>query len=445
MFNWVPATNRRQQIIAISVPILSGMISQNILNLIDAAMVGHLGSAALGAVGITSFINFLLVAVFLGLATGVQVMVARRLGEGKQAKAAAPLNGSLLLNLLFAVPASIGLYFAAPAIVSLLIEDQAVVAQGEIYLQMRVLGIWAIAMNFTFRGFWSGIKLTKYYMYVLIGMHVLNVFLNYALIYGNFGFPEMGVQGAGLGTTLSMIAGTITHFILCLNKARGFGFMERLPSMEALRAIVRLSIPNSIQQFFFAAGFSTLFWIISKVSTDALAAANAITNITLVAILPCIAFGMSASTLVSEAIGREDMDDAYRWGWDVSVITMFVITFISIMFLIFNEHILSVFLVEQAALEAAINPLNLVAIGLPLEALGMVMMHALIGAGATKASMKVSMGMQWLLFLPIAWLLGPILGMTLTAIWLAQMAYRSLQAVIFVGMWRKKDWQSLHV
>ena len=445
MFNWLPTTTRRQQIIAISIPILSGMISQNILNLIDAAMVGHLGSAALAAVGMTSFLNFLLVAIFLGLATGVQVMVARRLGEGRQEKAAAPLNGSLLLNLLFAVPASIALYFAAPAIVNLLLDDQAVIAEGEMYLQMRVLGIWAIAMNFTFRGFWSGIKLTKYYMYVLIGMHVLNVFLNYALIYGNFGFPEMGVQGAGLGTTLSMIAGTITHFVLCLYKARGFGFMERLPSRKALRDIVSLSIPNSIQQLFFAAGFSTLFWIISRVSTDALAAANAITNITLVAILPCIAFGMSASTLVSEALGKEDLEDAYRWGWDVSVITMIVISFVSVLFLIFNEHILSVFLVEPAALEAAINPLNLVAIALPLEALGMVMMHALIGAGATKESMKVSLVMQWLLFLPVAWLLGPVLGMSLTAIWLAQMSYRSIQAIIFVMMWRKKSWQHLHV
>ncbi len=221
--------------------------------------------------------------------------------------------------------------------------------------------------------------------------------------------------------------------------------MERLPSMSALKDIVRLSIPNSIQQLFFAAGFSTLFWIISRVSTDALAAANAITNITLVAILPCIAFGMSASTLVSEALGKEDAEDAYRWGWDVSVITILLISIISLMFLLFNEPILSVFLVEEAALEAAIMPLIIVAIGLPLEALGMIMMHALIGAGATKASMKVSLVMQWLLFLPVAWLIGPVLGLSLTAIWLAQIGYRSIQALIYVHMWRKKSWQHLNV
>ena len=441
----LPERERSNQIIAISVPIISGMVSQNILNLVDAAMVGHLGSASLAAVGISSYINFFCVAIFMGLATGVQVMVARRLGEGREERAAAPLNGSLMLNLLFAVPVSIALYFAAPSIINLLLEDPAVVTESEIYLQMRVIGIWAIAMNFTFRGFWSGIKLPKYYMYVLIGIHVINIFLNYALIYGKFGFPELGVQGAGLGTTLSVVIGTVVHFILCLKKAHKFGFMEKLPSPKALKSIISLSIPNSIQQLFFAAGFSTLFWIIGKVSTDALAAAHAVTNLTLVAILPCIAFGMSASTLVSEALGRENSEDAYLWGWDVTKLAMIILTAIGVIFLLFVDPILAIFLVEPDALATARWPFILMAIGLPLEALGMVMMHALIGAGATKNTMKVSLVMQWFLFIPIAWVLGPVLGYSLTAIWIAQAVYRSLQSVIFTVMWKVKGWQDIRV
>ncbi len=440
-----PERTRSNQIIAISLPILSGMISQNILNLVDAAMVGHLGSAALGAVGISSYLNFLFVALFMGLATGVQVMVARRLGEGNTERAAAPLNGSLLLNLLIAVPVSVVLYFQAPSITGLLLDDPAVINEAEIYLQMRIVGIWAIAMNFTFRGFWSGIKLTKYYMYVLVSMHVLNIFLNYALIYGNFGFPEMGVQGAGLGTSISMIAGTVAHFILCFYKARGFGYMERLPSLESLKSIIKLSVPNSLQQFFFAAGFSTLFWIISKVGTDSLAAANALTNIMLVAILPCIAFGISASTLVSEALGKKDVEDAYQWGWDVSKITILVLSVLGLIFLLFGEPILAVFLVEENALELAILPMTILALMLPLEALGMVMMHALIGAGATSQSMKVSLGLQWLLFLPAVWVLGPVLGYGLVMIWLVQAVYRSMQALIFTHMWRNRGWCDISV
>ena len=89
--------------------------------------------------------------------------------------------------------------------------------------------------------------------------------------------------------------------------------------------------------------------------------------------------------------------------------------------------------------------MTILALMLPLEALGMVMMHALIGAGATNQSMKVSMGMQWLLFLPAVWILGPVLGYGLVVIWLAQAIYRSAQAIIFTYMWRGRGWCDISV
>ncbi len=445
MKRFIPETIRAKQVMAISVPIIGAMISQNILNLVDAAMVGHLGSAAMAAVGISSFLNFMAVALFMGLATGVQVIVARRIGEGRENEAAVPLNGSLVLNLLFALPVSIILYQMAPWLLPHIIDDAAVITQAEPYMQMRLVGVTAIAINFCFRGFWNGIKKTQYYMWVLFAMHALNILLNYTLIFGNFGFPEMGIVGAGLGTTISLTLGSVVHFFLCLNKGKQYGFMHGLPSMHSIKNIIQLSIPASLQQFFFAAGFTMLFWIIGKVGTDSLAAANILTNLTLVAILPCLAFGMSASTLVSESLGRKDSADAYQWAWDVSAIAMVVITLIALPMLFFSEPILAIFLIEENALAVAMIPLKIVAIGLPLEALGMVMMSSLMGAGATKVTMQISMGTQWLLFLPIAYLLGPILGYGLSAIWLAQIVYRSSQTFIYVYFWNKKNWQNIRV
>ena len=445
MKRFIPESQRARQVITISVPIIGAMISQNILNLVDAAMVGHLGSAAMAAVGISSFLNFMTVAVFMGLATGVQVIVARRVGQGRATEAAVPLNGSLLLNLAFALPASIILYHLAPTLLTYIIDDPKVITQAQPYMQMRLAGVTAIAINFCFRGFWSGIKQTHYYMWVLFGMHGLNILLNYALIFGNFGFPALGTLGAGLGTTISMITGSIVHFLLCLKKGHPYGFMHGLPSLQSIKDIVKLSLPASAQQFFFAAGFTMLFWIIGKVGTDSLAAANVLTNLTLVAILPCIAFGMSASTLVSEALGRDEADDAYQRAWDVSVIAIVVISCITIPMLLFPEPILAIFLIEPNALKVATVPLQIVAVGLPLEALGMVMMSSLMGAGATKITMQVSMGMQWLIFLPLAWLLGPVSGFGLTAIWLVQLVYRSSQTLIYVFFWKKKSWRDIRV
>jgi MATE family multidrug resistance protein len=445
MKRFIPKGHRARQVMLISIPIIGAMISQNILNLVDAAMVGHLGSAAMAAVGISSFLNFMAVALFMGLATGVQVIVARRIGQERITEAAVPLNGALLLNLIFALPLSMVLLLLAPWVITFIIEDPDVIAQAEPYIQMRLAGVAAIACNFCFRGFWSGIKKTQYYLWVLLMMHALNILLNYLLIFGHFGFPELGVLGAGLGTSISMTIGCICHFILCLKKGHKYGFMHGLTSMHSIKSIITLSIPASLQQFFFAAGFTTLFWIIGKVSTDSLAAANVLTNLTLVAILPCIAFGISASTLVSESLGRKNVNDAYQWAWDVSVIAMLLITLIALPLFFFPEPILAIFLVEEKALEIAKLPLQIVAIGLPLEALGMVMMNSLIGAGATKIPMQVSMIMQWFIFLPIVWILGPMLGYGLTAIWLVQALYRSAQSIIFVYFWKKQSWSNINV
>ncbi|MCO7225691.1 MATE family efflux transporter [Pleionea sp. CnH1-48] len=439
----MPKKDRYKQILSLALPILGGMMSQNILNLVDAAMVGYLGTAQLAAVGIASFINFVAAALFMGMSAGVQAMVARRIGEGRQKDAANPLNGALVAILVTAIPLSIVLTLYAENIMAWLNDDPEVIRYGSEYLEVRLMAIFAVGMNFCYRGYWSAIKLTGFYMRTLLIMHSLNIVLNYLLIYGKFGFPELGVAGAGLGTALSMFGGTLVYTYLALRHTRDFGFGLHLPHKETLITVVRISIPSSIQQLFFAMGFTILFWIVGQVGTAELAAANVLTNITLVAILPCIAFGISAATLVGQALGRGEPDDAHQWGWDTTVIAMITVFIIGLPMIIVPEFLLGLFLHEATAINIAILPLRLVGIGIMLDAIGLVLMNALQGAGATKDTMKVSLIMQWLLFLPLAYTMGPMLGFGLTAIWTVQFVYRSIQAGIFAWLWNQKKWTDI--
>lgn len=434
---------RYKHIWAIALPIIGGMMSQNILNLVDAAMVGQLGTAQLAAVGLASFINFVAAAAFMGLSAGVQAMVSRRMGEGRSELAANPLNGAIVTILVVATPVAVGLILFAEHIVAWLNDDPEVVRYGTEYLQVRLAAIMFVGMNFCYRGYWSAIKRTGYYLRTLLIMHSLNIALNYALIFGNFGFPALGVMGAGLGTAISMAGGTLIYTYLALRHTRQFGFGLHLPSKETLLTVIRISIPSSAQQLFFALGFTTLFWIVGQVGTNELAAANVLTNITLVAILPCIAFGISSATLVGHALGKQDPDDAHRWAWETVRMAMLVVFFIGLPMLLVPELLLSVFLKDPAALALGITPLRLVGIGILIDALGLVLMNSLQGAGATKTTLAVSLLMQWFLFLPIAYLIGPVLGLGLTAIWLMQFVYRGLQAGIYVWLWNKKDWASI--
>ncbi len=431
---------RSKEILVLTLPVLGGMMSQNLLNLVDMYMVGRLGPAAVAAVGITSYTNWLLAAAFLGLSAGVQALVARRVGEGNTNIAAHPLNGSLLMIAMTAIPLAVILILCAPWIVSFLTDDPAVAKEGVPYLQARIAGIAAMGMNFSFRAYWSAVKLTRFYFMTLVVMHTINIGINYVLIFGHFGLPALGTFGAGLGTTISLYLGTLMYALYASRYTKQYGFLSHLPARQDMMTILRVSVPASLQQVFFALGYTMLFWIVGRVGTGELAVANVLINVSLVAVLPCIAYGISAATLVGQALGRKDAADAHAWGWDVAKLASITAFILAVPMTIFAPDIIHAYITDPAIADIGIAPLRLVAVGLAFDALGLVMLNAMQGAGATRITMFVTLGFQWLIFLPLAYWLGPVAGMGLFAIWIAQFAYRIVQFAVFIYLWQKRDW-----
>lgn len=437
--------DRTRRILLLALPIIGGMTSQNLMNLVDTAMVGTLGAAALAGVGMGGFINFMSVAVVMGLATAVQATAARRHGEGNTHESAVPLNGGLLLALLLGVPIGIGMFAAAPWVFGLLNHDPAVVGAGTPYLQARVLSVAAVGMNFAFRGYWNAVDLPKMYLYTILVQHAANIVISYVLIFGVLGFPELGTLGAGIGTTAGSFLATAVYFLMARQRAGAAGFMHRLPGREQLLAQIKLSVPASAQQFLFAAGLTVLFWIIAKVGTDELAVANVLINVTLVAILPGIGLGLAAATLVGQALGRGAPDDAHRWAWEVVRVGVGVFVLLGLPMLLIPDTLLRIFLHDASLIDLGILPLQIIGVGIVLDGVGLVLMQALLGAGATRQVMIVALGLQWFLFLPLAWLMGTQWGLGLLAIWLAFVGYRSLQTGIFAAVWQQRGWTQIRV
>lgn len=440
-----PARDRRRQVYQLALPIIGGMVSQNVLNIVDTAMVGTLGDVALAAVGIGSFANFMAMAMILGISAGVQAMAARRIGEGRPEESAVPLNGGLLLSIAVGVPASVALILAAPTLFPWLNADPAVQATGTPYLQIRMAAMTGVAMNFAFRGYWSAVHLTRLYMGTLVFMHSLNIFLNWVFIFGNLGAPRLGAPGAGLATTLSIYSGTVLYFLLALRHSKSSGFLRGIPSRKTMATMVRVSLPASFQQFGFATGMVLLFWIVGKVGTSSLAAANVLITLTLVGILPALGFGLAAASLVGHALGRGDPEDARRWGWNVALLAAIVGLALGFPAIVFPDALLGVFIHEPSTLDLARIPLQLVAALMWTEGIGMVLMNAHLGAGDTKRIMLVTICLQWVLMLPAAYIIGPVLGFGLLAIWIAQGVYRLIQVGVIVVLWERGAWQHIKV
>ena len=440
---WSTNNPRQARILTLALPMIGGMVSQNILNLVDTAMVAHLGDAALAAVGMGGFLSFMSMAIVLGIAVGVQATAARRKGEGRYDEMAVALNAGLLVVFCVGPVLSVILYNVVPLAYPFLIADPEVIEAGIPYLQIRIMAIIFVASNFAFRGYWNAVDRSHLYMFTLVIMHACNIFLNYVLIFGNLGFPELGTTGAAIGTAVSTAIGTCTYIYLGFKYARSEGFFRKKPSRTEIRQIVRLSVPSGIQQLFFSAGMTTMYWIIGQIGTAELAAANVLINLTLIALLPGMAFGISSATLVGQALGRGDAADAKQWAWDVMLVALVLLGLLGVPMFVAPDLMLALFLHNPDTLDVARAPMRLIGATMMIEAAGIVLMHSLLGAGDVHRVMRISISCQWIYFLPLAFLVGPVLGYGLMSVWVLNISYRAILAGIFAVLWSRGKWASI--
>lgn len=441
----LPDAIRRQTILRLALPIIAGMLSQSLINLVDAALVGALGEVPLAGVGIGGYAMFLITALVFGLSSGVQAQTARRHGERNWEQRAQPLGAGLTIAVLVALPVTALCLWQAPALMALLNADPAVNAVAVEYFRWRVLSLVAVAAIFCFRGYWNGIQRTGIYLQIILVMHLINVAASVALIHGYLGLPRMGAAGAGAGTTISLFAGLAIWAAISLRHAAADGFLAGLPPRDTFVTTLRLATPHSFQQLWFAAGYAVLFWILGRIDTASVAVGHVLVNLSLLLILPGVGLGLAALSLVGQAMGREAHGEAHRWGWDVVRVAWPCLAALALPMALFPDQVLGLFLRDPALVEMGRLPLQLTALMIVLDAAALVLGQALLDAGANRIVMTTTLGLQWLLFLPLAWWVGVVLEQGLLGIWWVQIGYRCLNSACFALVWQRRNWQRLEV
>ncbi len=428
---------RLNRILGIGIPIIGGMLSQSLINLVDAAMVGRLGETALAGVGVGGYATFITVSMVMGLSAGVQALVARRHGAGDTGLRE-PLYAGLLLAVLVGVPLSLLFILIAPWLIPLFNADAQVLDIAVPYFEWRTAATVAVAMNFVFRGYWSGIGQSRIYLYSLLVMHLVNVLVSYVLIFGIGSWEGYGAVGSGMGTSIALFFGAGLYCWLTFR--RHDDGSSRMPQQQTVWKVLRLALPNSTQQTMFALGVSVLFWIIGQVGTQEQAIGHILISLALLLILPAVGLGIASTSLVGHALGRGDTQDAYRWGWEVVRVAMLMMALLGLPLWLFPQTILCLFTPDQHLIELGTWPLRITGLNIVFEVTAMVLTQALLGAGASKQVMRISLTMQWGVLLPLAFLVGPVAGFGLLGIWLLQGLQRITLSLIYALIWRSRHW-----
>lgn len=440
-------TNKKinRDILRIALPAIAGLSTQVILSMVDAAMVGRLNNAdyALAAMGLSVLATWAIVSFFSSLATGTHVIIARRYGEGDNEACSKALFNSFVIGIILGVlVCGLGMLYAHP-IAQLIAKDYKVGHLAGEFIFYRFIGLPFFLITVSFRGFFFGIGHARIFMISGIIVNVLNIFFNYVLIFGKFGFPQMGVAGSGLGSSLATICDSFYYIIVAMLPAyrKKFHFLRNFKvSTEIIRSIFRISLPVSFQNIFILFGFLSFVAITGLIGTPEQAATQAIISTLFASFLPCYGFGIAVQTLIGNAIGQGHGEEARFYGYQTAKLATIYTVVLSFLYILIPQHLLWLITEDQRIIQLARLPMQVAGFAQIFYGIGIVLANGLQTAGKTTFVMFAEVLTNLFVLVPVAYLVGIFLGHGLLGAWVAMPLYIILYAIIIFAKFYKTRW-----
>lgn len=441
----LPVNNYYKKILQVALPAIAGLSTQMIVSLVDSAMVGRIDDAkyALAAMGIGVLATWALISFFSSLATGIHVVVARKYGEGDYISCGITLNNSIMMAVLIgSLVAMVGVFFSYP-IAHLFATDETVGNYASEYLYYRFMGIPFFLISVSFRGFFFGISKTKIFMFSGIITNILNIIFNYIFIYGHFGAPEMGLAGAGLGSTLATVFDGLFYLLIIFlpsYRKKYQNLRHLIISKKIISAIIKISWPVSFQNVFILIGFLSFVSITGIIGTLEQAATQAIISTLFISFLPCFGFGIAVQTLVGNNLGAKKYNLAKIYGFETAKVATIYTIILGFVFTLIPEYVLLIITNDQIIIQTAVPSLRVAGFAQIFYAVGVVLANGLQAAGRSFYVMMSEVVTNLVIFVPIAYFLGVYLDLGLTWAWMALPFYIILYSLIIFVKFNSSSW-----
>lgn len=414
-------------------PVIIGQLGIIMMGVVDSIMVGQLGSVPLAAASLGNSLIFIVLIIGIGSSVVISPLIAILVGAKRYSECGVYFRQSLLVNVILSlvmlVLILIGINF-----ISYLDQPPEIINQAMIY--MTIVGFSAIPLMIyqTYKQFIEGLSVMKPAMIISIVANIINAFVNWVLIFGKLGFPELGIAGAAWATFFSRVfmALVIMYYVMRNNKYKQYDvtFHFRSLNFPVIKKILQLGLPSGFQYFFEVGAFSFAVIMIGWIGTNELAAHQIAINLASISFMGVLGISQAASIRVGNAMGEQSILNIRKAGFTGIVLGASIMFFSGLIFILFNDSLPTLYISDKAVISIASKLLIIAALFQLSDGTQAVGIGVLRGLTDIKGPTIITFVAYWVISLPIGYLLGFTFNLGVEGVWIGLLIGLTVSAIM---------------
>ncbi len=435
------------EILSLAWPAILSNLTYTVVSLIDMVMVGTLGPAAVASVGLGGLLIWMAYSFMSSVSVGTTALVARFKGGGKHREKNTVVAQSMLIVVFLSFFITLAGFFLSGDVIAFMGAEEDVISLSRTYLRTVFLSSFFVFLAFVSESGLRGAGDTRTPMKIDLLINGINIVLDYILIFGRFGFPEMGVFGAAVASATAFTVGGLLHLAI-LSSGRyavklDLGLLH--PDLEVIKRILRIGVPASLERLVMSGSFTAYTGIIVAFGTLPLAATQIGIRIEAFSFMPGIGFSVAAAALVGQSLGADEREKAYNVGLQTSKLGLIFMGSMGVIMFLFAPWLVSIFTKDPEVIRLGTFYLRIVGALQPFQAVLFVLAGGLDGAGDTRWVLYTTTIGMWLIRLPLAYFLGIILDLGVLAAWLAMGVDVVLRSAFLYSRYHSRAWMDINV
>lgn len=429
-------------------PIMVGSLAQNLIGATDMIILGWVGETEFAASGLISTFYLILVMIGFAISRGGQILISRRIGAGNYHQAGFWVRHLMYLELGMALVLFLTIFFFSRQILALFITNKDIYEASLLYLDYRIFGLFFSCLSFVYMALYTSIGRTGIIAVITIALFIINAGLNYLLVFGVGPFPEMGIAGSGLASTIAEVVCTGLAFIwICydryLKPLQLFNF--EAVNFVSLKRLFNLSFPIIVQYIMGLGGWFLLFSIIESLGKRALSVSTVVKMVYTFYSIPAWGMASAANALVSNIIGQQKHSRVFIAIYRTIIVSVVITIVLCLSLVLFPAYIAHIFTQDTAIAQAAIPLFYPLIFILLASAVSAVIFNGLMGTGAVIYSLLIEM-FSIIVYLGYAVALVKwVTEVQLWYVWMAEFIYWTLLAILAWAFLKRSNREDFHI